>query len=452
MKSGLKLVFVTLPLALIGAGFLAYTVLNRQPPEQIPLTERATAVRVILARDQPVTPQVNGFGIVRPARTYEAIAQVAGVAVYVNPALQKGAILPADTVLLRLSPTDFNLAIAQARANIRAAEARLTELEISQKNQAAALEIEKEALTLKSDDLERANTLFANGTVSQSTRDAARAAHLAQRQKLLSVQSTLALLPTQREVQSQQIAVYQASLETASLNLARTKLTLPFAARVATVSVEVGQFVRAGLTTALFDGVDAAEVEAQVSVADLRALLQSAGSSAQALTIDPTAMTRILHDMGLSATVRLRLGKESLDWPATVDRISDTIDRKTGTIGVIVRVNSAYSGAKPGSRPPLTKGMFVEVILNAPRITGLVVPRSALRGGQVLLAGADDRLQQVPVRPHLIQGEIALIKTGLQPGARVIVSTPGSVMTGMLLKVTQDTALMDRLVADGPAE
>ena len=84
-----------------------------------------------------------------PARTYEAIAQVSGTVEYVNPDLEKGAILPAGAVLLRLSPVDFNLAIAQAHANIRAIEAVLTELTVAKDNQIAALAIETEALTLK---------------------------------------------------------------------------------------------------------------------------------------------------------------------------------------------------------------------------------------------------------------------------------------------------------------
>lgn len=452
MRNGLKLVFVTLPLLLIGVGFLVYVLANRPDPERKPLAERATAVRVIVAQKQVVTPQATGFGLVRPARTYEAIAQVGGTAEYVNPSLQKGAILPAGAVLLRLSPADFNLTISQARANTRAAEARLAELTVSEANLTSALAIEKEALALKASDLERAEALFAGGTASQSARDAAKAAHLAQRQKVLGVESSLALLPTQRAVQTEQIAVYQANLETATLNLARTELTLPFAARVASVSVEVGQFVRAGLTAALLDGIEAAEVEAQVSVADLRALLQSTRPDAQALAIDPSTMTEVLHGLGLSANVRLRLGENVLLWPATVDRISDTIDPKTGTLGVIVQVNTAYSSAEPGRRPPLTKGMFVEVTLNAPPISGLVVPRNALRDGQVLLADTDNRLKLAPVSPQLVQGEIALIAEGLEPGARVIVSVPSPIMAGMLLEVIEDTALMSRLAAMGQPE
>lgn len=452
MRSGLKLALVTLPLALVGFGILAFIVVRNPPPERNELAERATAVRVIVAKSQAVSPHLTGYGIVTPARTFEAIAEVGGTAEYVNPSLEKGAILPAGDILLRLSPADFAVAIAQARANIRAAEARLAELSVSEENLKAALSIENDTLALKTTDLERAESLLAAGTASQAARDAAQAAYLAQRQKTLAAKSSLDLLPTQRAVQVEQIALHHASLEAAELNLARTELRLPFAARVASVSVEVGQFVRAGQVIAHFDGIEAAEVQAQVSVADLLELLRTVRPEAAVLPTDPSAMTEVIRGLGLSANVQLRVGQEVLEWPAAVERISDTIDQKTGTIGVIVRVDSAYSSANPGSRPPLTKGMFVAVTLTAPPVMGFLVPRTALRDGRLMLADAGDRLQFIPVNPRMVQGELALVDAGLEEGTRVVVSAPSPIMAGMLLNVTEDTALMARLAKTGQAE
>ncbi|TYB87900.1 efflux RND transporter periplasmic adaptor subunit [Oceaniovalibus sp. ACAM 378] len=442
MKAGFKLLFITLPVAAIGAGALAFVVLTSAPPTQTPLTERATTVRVISARERAITPEITGFGLVSPARTFEAIAQVSGTADYVNPDLRKGAILPAGAIILRLSPVDFNLAIAQAKANIRAAEARLAELAVSQANQSAALSIETEALQLKQGDLARVETLFSGGTVSQSALDTVRSGVLAQRQKVLSIQSTLALVPTQREVQQEQIAVYRASLETASLNLARTELKLPFAARVATTSVETGQYVRAGQTAAVLNGVRMAEVEAQVSLAAMRDLMHFNNPDASLFSGDPTLIKEVLRQLGLVAEVRLSLGQDTLIWDARVDRISDTIDPQAGTLGVIVQVESAYSGAEPGTRPPLTKGMFVEVALTAAPVRGMVIPRSALHNGEVLVVDADNRLATVPVTPYLVQDARVLIAEGLTEGQQVIVSDLSPVIQGMLLTAILDDALM----------
>jgi multidrug efflux system membrane fusion protein len=448
MKNRFKLALITLPIAAIGAGILAYVVSTSPPPERIEIGERAKAVRVIIAETNAVTPTHVGFGIVAPEHTFEAIAEVGGTVEYVNPALRNGQILPAGTVLLRLSSTDFNLAIAQAKANIRAAQARVTELDVSMQNQRSALEIEQEALAVKASDLARAEALFTAGTTPQSVRDGARAAHLAQRQKVQGIEGTLALFPTQNAVQTEQIAVYQTHLATAELDLKRSEFILPFTARVSAHSVEIGQFLKTGQTAAKLDGIDRAEVEVQLSMDRFRSLVQLSQSTAAVFSIDPTQMTQTLRDLGFQAQVQLRLGKEVVTWPATVDRISDEIDQQSGTVGVVVLVENAYGQSGPNSRPPLTKGMFVDVVLSAAPIRGIVLPRSALAGGQVFVAGDDNRLKIIQATPFLVQGAIAVFKDEVPEGSRIVLSPPSPVIEGLLLDPHLDPALMAKLLAE----
>ncbi|MCK8485379.1 hypothetical protein MUY21_15155 [Aliiroseovarius sp. S2029] len=452
MRPGLKLILITLPLALIGVAILAYVISTRTPPDRHELSERASPVRVITAESYQVAPALVGFGVVAPARTYQAIAEVGGTVDFVNPLLRDGQILPAGSVLLRLSPVDFNLAIAQAKANIRAAEARLAELDVSEANQRAALKIELEALELKAAEVERANTLFAAGTMTQTARDAIRAAHLAQRQKVQGIESTLALLPTQRAAQTEQIALYQANLATAELNLDRSEMTLPFAARVASHSVEVGQFLNKGQSAATLDGVDQAEVVVQAAMSDFRNLVLNRPNGPTTLPMDPAMLTDTLHELRLKATVRLRLGDEVLTWPAIVDRISDGIDPKTGTVGVVVQINDAYGQAGNGNRPPLTKGMFVDVVLRAEPITGIVLPRDALRDGHVFVADADNRLRRIRAEPKLLQGDIALFADVIEQGSRIVLTPPVPTIDGALLDPHPDTQIMDQLLAEDAAQ
>ena len=397
MKVGFKLILMTLPLVLLGVGFVAFTVSTKPAPAQEDVAERAVAVRVITAQTTAIYPRASGFGLITPARSYEAIAQVSGTAEYVSPLLKVGDILPEGAVLLRISDSDYKLAQAQAQANIRAAEARLAEISVSQSNLNTALEIERETLDLKVREVERLQKLVTAGTASQAAFDGVRAAFLAQRQKVQGLKNSLALIPTQKQVQVEQIAVYQASLKIAELNLQRTELRLPFAGRVATVSVEVGQLVRSGQTVAGFDGVEAAEVTAQIPAADLKKLFRQPANMTGKATGNPAALSQVLSQISIDARVLLRLGDEYVQWPASVDRISNAIDPKTGTIGVIVRIDNAYASARPGTRPPLTRGMFVEAVLQAAPVRAIPLPRSALRDGMVMVVGANNRLRLVPV-------------------------------------------------------
>jgi multidrug efflux system membrane fusion protein len=445
MKSGFKLILITLPLTAIGVGILGFVISNKPPPERIEIAERAVAVRVVTAQTRSVTPAITGFGIVSPERTFEAIAEVGGRIDYVNPDLRDGQILAAGDVLFRLSPADFNLAIAQASANIRAAEAKLAELTVSEQNQQTALEIEREALEVKTSDLDRAEALFSAGTMAQGTRDVTRAAHLAQRQKVQGIESTLALVPTQRAVQTEQIAVYQASLASAELSMARSEIALPFAARVASHSIEAGQFLKAGQTAAMLDGIDRAEIAVQLSMESFRGLVRLGQSALPALLLEPSKMTQALESLDLTAEVRLRLGDEVVIWPARVDRISDSINQQSGTVGIVVVVENAYAAGQ-NSRPPLTKGMFVEVVLSAAPMQGVVLPRTALRDGMVFMADADNRLRGIAVAPQLEQGEIAVFDAALPEGSRIVLVPPVPVIEGRLLDPHLDDGALTRLL------
>lgn len=452
MRTGFKLVLITLPLVAMGVAFVAYTIATKPAPAQEEAGERAIAVRTIEARKIAISVTASGFGLITPSRSHEAIAQVSGTVEYVNPLLKKGDILPAGAVLVRLSDSDYKLAVAQARANIRAAEARLAEIEVSGANLEAGLAIEEETFSLKERELNRIVKLNEVGTASQAAVDGARAAYLVQRQKVQNQKSSLALLPTQRRVQIEQIAVSRATLETAELNVARTELRLPFAARAGAVSVEIGQFIRSGQSVALFDGIDAAEVEAQIPAADLKPLFRPRGADTGQGSLDPAAFANILSETGIQARVMLKLGREYVVWPAVVDRISNSIDPKTGTLGVIVRVDNAYGSAEPGRRPPLTRGMFVEAVLEAPPVEGIAVPRNVLRDGKVMVADAQRRLRLVPVTVAFFRDRVGVVTAGLNEGDSIVVSTPVPLIEGMLLELHTDEELMREIKALGAEE
>ncbi len=447
MKTVVKLLLMTLPIVALGVGFVAYTISNKPAPVQEEVAERAVSVRVIEARFAAIAPQASGFGLIAPARTYEAIAQVTGTTLYVNPLLRKGDILPAGALLVRLSDNDYKLAAAQARANIRSAEAKLAEIEVSGDNLDAGLAIEEESLTLKELELERLRKLFETGTVSQAAREGARAAYLAQLQKVQNLRNSLALLPTQRQVQTEQISVHQATLATAELNIDRTELRLPFAARVDAVEVEIGQLVRNGQTVAKFDGINAAEVEAQIPASDMQTLFRQYENETSGIALAPSELNKLLVELPISARIVLRLGLQDIVWPATLDRISNSIDQKTGTMGVILRVDNAYSAAQLGTRPPLTKGMFVEAMLKAGPVESIAIPRNALRGNKVMLVDEQNRLRLVPVKISFFRDNMALIIDGINEGAKIVVSTPVPMIEGILLELHMDEDLMLEIAA-----
>lgn len=449
-------IFIPILLGIVSLFLLKQT---RTMPEQEQLTESTELVRVITVPSVTVVPKALGHGTVEPTTIWEAVAEVKGKIMKKHPGLEKGGILEAGSLLFQIDPTDYELAVAQTRADIQAIQAQLQELEAKGVNTESALKIEKEALALNQRELERKRQLLGKGGVSRSDLESQEQALLAQQQKLQAQLNTLNLLPSQRSLLEAQLASQQARLATAQRDLTQTRMLMPFTGRIAEVNAELDQYVREGEVLAVVDGMQRAEVEAQIPIEQMSNLVRS-DREVDLLTLSGDALTPAL---GLQAVVRLREGALQADWQARFARISDTLDPKTRTIGVIVEVDDPYAKVQPGIRPPLFKGLFVQVDLyGRPRPDSLVIPRLALSDGvredcparqagcagkaRLYLVDEAGRLEIREVKLGLIQDEFVVIEEGLAAGERVVVSDLLPAIQGMLLQPLEDEAAKARLI------
>ena len=103
---------LAIPYLIVGVLILVVAVASRRGPQQKPPGEEARTVRVIAAPEVDLVPRAFGFGTVAPATVWQAIAQVTGRAIEVNPRLEEGAIITSQTLLARIDPTDYQLALS----------------------------------------------------------------------------------------------------------------------------------------------------------------------------------------------------------------------------------------------------------------------------------------------------------------------------------------------------
>lgn len=446
-REWLKRLLIVPPL-LLGVLVLVWQFRSETRPQQREPEEMSRAVRAIAARPVVFVPRATGYGTVRPGRVWEAVAQVSGKIIEMHPRLDTGRLIPAGTVILRIDPTDYELAIVRHEADLQIATAKLAELEVRQANTRASLAIERRALTLAEEDLARQRALLERGNTSQAVADQTEAAFLTQRQRRQELENQLRLLPAERQSLEASIAQTEAQIEEARLNLERTVMRLPFDARIAQVNGEPTQFVRVGDILGVADSIDVAEVEAQFSIGRIAALVRS---DLDLSALSAGELAEVPGSLGLDATVRLRTDAVAASWEARFERLSERIDPQTRTVGMIVAVDEPYRKTIPGKRPPLVKDMFVEVELRGrPRPSTLVVPRTALHrndaGDPVLyLVGPDERLAIRQVTRGPTQGDLVVIEQGLEPGERVIISDLLPAIAGMKLSVHEDEALVERL-------
>ena len=443
-RLGRALLFV-LPVAL-GAAAVGYAVKNREGPQRTPPEVRVTPVRIVTVPSVDVVPRALGYGSVSPGRVWEAVGEVSGTVIYRHPELEKGAILQAGTELLRIDSTDYRLAVAQIEANIRHTEAQLAVLDVRARNTGRSLAIEERSIDLGRKELERKRRLVRNGAISQAAVDQEERAVLVAEQAIQNLRNAMNLLPAERAVLEATRDQLEAQLETGRRNLSRTSIFAPFDCRIAEVNVEMAQFAAKGKVLVVADSLDVAEVTAQVPIGSLLPLLPPNLE----LSLDlGAAMTRLREVAGLEAVVRLRTGRGEIEWPARFSRMSDTVDRRTRTVGVIVAVDNPYRRAASNRRPPLVKNMYVEVeVRGRPRPGAVVIPRSALHETRVHVVTAGDRLRIREVEADFVQTNFVVVGSGLEAGDRVVVSDLPFAVDGMRLLPVEDETALAALVAE----
>ena len=433
---------------LIGAVIIAQAVKSRQMPQQVAAGETVKNVRVITLPEVVLIPRAIGYGNVKPGKIWQAVAQVGGQIVGIHPDLKKGAIISKGETILKIDPTSYQLAIAQAEANIRAAKAQINELAAREQNIRDSLEIEQRSLSLTEKEMQRKRQLFSQNTVSQAAVDQEERSVLKSRQSLQTLRNSLNLMPAERDVLVAQLGQFGAQLDQAHLNLQYTTIIAPFDCRVSEVNVEQTQFAAQGKLLATVDSIDVSEVTAQVQLGRLITLISPGielADNAGAI------MSKLPEFLGIEANVHLRGGSVTAQWPARFTRINDTIDPDTRTVGVIVAVDDPYRHSIPGVRPPLSKNMFVEVELKGrPRPGQIVAPRSSLHGNTIYVVDHDNRLRFRTVDIAFSQTDFVVIQKGLAAGDTIVVSDPIPAIDGMLVNPLPDPATRANLI--GQAE
>lgn len=412
-----------LPPLVIGILVLTQLADGRKPPVRVQGEEPARVVRTIEVARSTLRPVAEGYGIVQPARVWTAVAQVSGRIVDMHPRLRDGEILPAGSQLFRIDPVDYELSLAQLKAE-------LTELDVSENNTKDLLQIEQRNLALAERETKRLRDLAAKGTTSRSAADEAERTLLASRSAVQNLRNTLALLPSQRNVIETQLAQ-------AERNLQNTEVHAPFDLRVAGLDMEIDQYVTTGKTLFEGDSIDRSEVVAQVALSSLRNLFLDRGDNAPSAVMLAEGLAAYAD---MQAVIEMDVGSHTATWQAEFVRFTDRVDSDTRTIGAVVALDKPFEKVIPGRRPPLSKGMFVKVRLIGRSLHDrVVIPRTAVRNGQVMLVDDQQRLRFVPVEVLFNQDDLSVVASGVEPGQQLVVSDLVPAVAGMRLKPIADT-------------
>ena len=449
MEKELKRKLLIVPAVLIGVIIIVVLVKNRAQPEKIALDEVSRAVRVIQVPRLDVIPTVKGTGNVKPSKVWNGVAQVSGIVVETHPRLKNGSIIRADELIVKIDPTDYKIAITQAETNIEAIRAQLAEQKLQKKNDETSLKIEQKALKISKGELKRKRDLLQNGTISRSDVEKEERNVLTQTQSVQSLNNKLNLYEVSRRKLRADLERLQSQLASAKLDLDRTTILMPFTGRIAQSNVELKQFIRLGEVLVIADGISKAEISVQVPMARVSSLMHSE----KVVDFFNTEISDLGKVLGITARVMLKSGEATTEWEARVARISDTLDPRTRTVGIIIEVDKPYENVQPGIRPPMLKGAFMNVELRGrPLPNSLVIPRAALHDKQVYLVNNDSRLETRTVEVARADQSFVIIKSGLSEGDRIVVSDIVPAIDGMLLEAIEDKVTLSRLIGEATAQ
>jgi multidrug efflux system membrane fusion protein len=422
---------------------------GRPRPAERPVADRGRPVRVIAIQERSVVPKAVGYGVVQAAYEWELVAEVSGRVVEMNPDLRVGATIPQGTKLLKIDAQNYELTEQQKRASLQNINAQLAQLNAQKESAKANLQIERQSLALAERDLKRNRSLFSTGGATQADVDNAQRNVLAQRSLVQQLENQLRELPANIAALRAQQRESQARLQGASLDVDRTEIVAPFDIRIRELSIQPSELVTAGQTLAVADGVEAAEVPAQLTFGALQSLLDGASSVGSLLpgVQSPAAVGRQLRNLGLEALVTIESGGMVAQWSGEVTRIA-TVDATTRTVGVVVSIGDPVGS--PSSPPLLLSGMYARVELTGAEQTGcLAVPRSAVRAGdQLHLVDGSSRLTRRRVSVGIRQPTFVCVTEGVEAEELVVLTDLEPAVEGMLLEPSVDEVADAQLVRD----
>lgn len=338
----------------------------RTPP---PTVQAVDATR-LKSKDYQV--YVRTQGRVRPRTQSTLKPEVAGRVVAIAPNLRDGGFFEEGDVLLEIDPRDYEAAIAIAEARLLRAEAG---------RQLAKL------------DHDRNLRVFEENLISEAEVDVS-AANLAQLDA--------------------DVASAKAQLDQAQRDLARTKLRAPYAGRVQSYSVDVGQYISPGNEIATIFAVDYVEIRMPIpnDAIDFLELPEDYRNSEGRERVAPLVF--LTGDYG----------SREVTWKGRLVRADGAYDVGTTELFVVAQVDDPYAQKGP-DKPPLKVGQFVTAEIEGARLENVfVIPRSAMRSGnEVLVVDDESTIRRREVTILTSDEENHIVRDGLKEG-EILCITP----------------------------
>jgi RND family efflux transporter MFP subunit len=340
-------------------------------------------VEVLRVEERSLRLSVETQGTVMPRTETTLIAEVAGKIESVAPVFEAGGVFAKGEILVRIDRSDYETAIAAARADVARSRLRLAEEE------ALAEQARRDWIKLGEGE---ASDLVLRQPQLAEVRAAAEAA--------------------------------EAALGQARRNLERTEVRAPYDGLVKEKFVDVGQYVTglSGNALAVIYAIDFAEIRLPINDHEL-AYLEVSGFNGE----------KSSNRKRPRVVLKAEFGGKSRRWEGVIDRTEGLIDARSRLVYVVAQVEDPYGMKSSNRGSPLPMGLFVEAQIDGKRIDEVfLLPRAAVvEGDRVLVVDNDNKLFARPVSIIQRDTRTVVIDDGLEDGERICLSPVEFVVKGM---------------------
>jgi len=325
-------------------------------------------------------------GLVKPKIQIELVSQVTGRVESIAEQFSTGGVFDANQSLVMVDESDYRIAVSQANAKLADAKQLLAT------EKGRARQAKREWRDLGNSE---ANELFLR------------------KPQLASAKAGL--------------LAADAGLEKAQLDLSRTQISAPFAGRVLSKKVDVGQFVAKGASIAEVYSSDVAEVRLPLTAQ------QRQNVSVSELQRSPVKLIA-------------RYGSNEYVWDAELDRLEGAIDSSSRQYYFVATLPQAFEDSVNAAgvllKPGLAVGQFVSAQIAGNSIdNSFLIPRTALRQQQQIWVLDNNRLAYIDVIVIQSNEDTALVQLVDNSQA----SNPIAVITSTLSLALKGMKIRDRL-------
>ena len=374
---GITLLKIILPVCLIALGVTGFWYYKSKVVKfkRKPAVKTAPVVDIMKVNPSRVTAQIRAMGTVQADREVVIKSQVTGTVIQVAPEFVQGGLIRKGQLMVRIDPADYALAVNKAQSALAQAQ--------------ADFEIEKGRQQIAREELKLMSMMSPN-----------------------EVQETsLVLRKPQLEQAGAAVASAQSDLETARLDLERTRIIAPFHALVRSKEVDAGGMTAAQGALATLVDVTCYQVEVQVP-------------------LDRLDRIRVHETNG--SPVRIRSLYAGREWDGRVVRTTGAVTEQSRMAGVIIRVDDPLGLGPAKGRPAMLLDDHVEALIEGQVFDNVFsLPRTLIREDSSLWLYKDGRLEIRKVAPVWIENDRVFIQSGLSPGDLVVCSDLSAPVSGM---------------------